>query len=186
MNAKLIVIVALLVLISGGLVSTVSFGQTTVSYPTVSYVTYRGNNVTVTDSMWTSIAYPVIYSGNFSTYNWNNSPLKNYILFDYSLKGLNPYGAEFLEAMQSIGNFTETNVTLAFKQIAPLDATNTGYTNQEKLNSGALPGFSNSTPSSFNNPRVRNNYGWIFAGGVIVSIVVLYFVFNKKKESKRS
>jgi hypothetical protein len=83
--------------------------------------------------------------------------------------------------MESIGNFTTTNVTLGFQKIAALDATGTGYTNQEKLNSGALPGFSNSTPTSFTNPSVRSLYGYIFTGIVIVSIVALYFIFNRKK-----
>ncbi|MEM0141474.1 MAG: hypothetical protein QXN66_05520 [Thermoplasmatales archaeon] len=156
-------------------------GQSTVSYPTISYQTFSGYNITITDTMWNQTVYPVIYSKNFSTYNWKDSPLKNYILFDYSLTGLNPYGAEFIEAMEAIGNLTTSNVTLAFQKIANLDATNSGYTNQEKLNAGALPGFSNSTPTSFSNPSVRNTYGWIFTGGVIVSIIALYFIFNRKK-----
>jgi hypothetical protein len=155
--------------------------QTLPSFPTISYVTFSGYNITITDTMWNQTVYSVIFSKNFSTYNWKDSPLNKYILFDYSLTGLNPYGAEFIEAMESIGNLTKANVTLAFHEIADLDATNSGYTNQEKLNAGALPGFANSTPTSFSNPSVRNTYGWIFTGGVVVSIVALYFVFNRKK-----
>ncbi len=157
------------------------YGQTTVSYPTVSYHTFDGLSVTVTDSMWNGTAYPVIYSQNFSTYNWKDSPLKDYILFDYGLKGLNPYGAQFIEAMETIGNFTTANVTLAFEEISNLHATNSSFTNQQKLNAGALPGFANSTPTSFNNPSRRALYGWIFIGAVIFSIAALYFVFNRKK-----
>lgn len=181
MNLKLIVAVILLLFLSTAVINAGSYGQSTVSYPTISYVTFSGTNITVTDSMWSSVVYPIIYSTNFSTYNWKNSPLKNYILFDYSLTGLNAYGAEFIEAMETIGNFTTFNVTIAFEQISSLDATNSGYTNQQKLNAGALPGFVNSTPSSFNNPSVRAIYGWIFSGAVIVSIIALYFVFNRKK-----
>jgi hypothetical protein len=181
-NIKLIVAIVLLLFLSTAMINSGSYGQSSVSYPTISYQTFSGVNVTITDSMWSSIAYPVIESSNFSTYNWKDSPLKNYILFDYSLTGLNPYGAEFIEAMEGIGNFTTQNVTLAFEQISSLDATNSGYTNQQKLDAGALPGFSNSTPTSFNNPSVRATYGWIFSGAVIVSIIALYFIFNRKKE----
>jgi len=182
-NRRLLVAIIVILLASVALINSQSYAQSTspVTYPTISYLTYKGVNVTVTSTMWNDTAYPVIFSKNFSTYDWKNSPLKNYILFDYGLTGLNPYGAEFIEAMESIGNFTTTNVTLGFQKIAALDATGTGYTNQEKLNSGALPGFSNSTPTSFTNPSVRSLYGYIFTGIVIVSIVALYFIFNRKK-----
>ncbi len=174
--AMIIVLLATVVIVNGG-----ANAQSSSNFPTISYKTYQGYNITVTATMWNSTVYPVIYSQNFSTYNWKQSPLKNYILFDYGLQGLNPYGAEFIEAMETIGNFTQKNVTLAFEAIAPLDATDSGYTNQAKLNAGALPGFSNSTPTSFTNPSVRSLYGWIFAGGVVVSIAALYFIFNRKK-----
>jgi len=156
--------------------------QNEVIFPTIYYTTYQGYNVTITDLDWYNIVYPVIYSSNFSTYDWKKSPLKNYILFDYSLTGLNPYGAEFILALQSIGNLTQANVTKAFQAIANLDATGDGYTNQEKLNAGALPGFYNSTPTSFNDPAVRATYGYVFTALVVVSVFILYFVFNRKKE----
>ena len=182
MNRRLFVAVIVVLLACVIVVNSQAYAQTTVTYPTINYRTYQGYNITITNSMWNDTVYPVIYSENFSNYNWKDSPSKNYILFDYGLTGLNPYGAEFIEAMESTGNLTTHNVTIAFEKIAPLDATGTGYTNQQKLDSGALPGFSNSTPTSFNNPSVRSLYGYIFAGGVVVSIVALYFIFNREKD----
>ncbi len=181
MNLKYLVVTLLILLLFVGSVNTVSHAQSSVVYPTISYHTFTGYNNTITDTEWLSVVYPIIYSANFSTYNWNDSPLKNYILFDYSLTGLNPYGAEFIEALETIGNFTSANVTLAFKQIANLDATGDGYTNQQKLDAGALPGFYNSTPGSFSIPTTRSTYGYIFGGAVIASVIILYFVFNRKK-----
>lgn len=181
MNSRLIAAALSIVLIALVVISGTPQGQSTVTYPTISYQTFKGTNVTVTDSMWNTTAYPVIYSKNFSTYDWRDSPLKNYVLFDYGLTGLNPYGVEFIEAMETLGNFTTANVTLAFQEIADLHATNSSYTNQQKLNSGALPGFANSTPTSFNNPSRRALYGWIFVGGVAFSIAALYFILNRKK-----
>ncbi len=157
--------------------------QSQAIFPTIYYTTFQGYNNSITDLNWYNIVYPVIYSSNFSTYDWKKSPLKDYILFDYSLTGLNPYGAEFIFALASIGNLTEANVTKAFQAIANLDATGDGYTNQEKLNAGALPGFYNSTPTSFSNPTVRAYYGYAFSGIVIASVIILYFAFNRKKES---
>ncbi|MEM0134916.1 MAG: hypothetical protein QXU18_06775 [Thermoplasmatales archaeon] len=182
MNRRFFVAIIVVLLASVVIVASESSAQSGATFPTITYHTFQGYTITISATEWNSTVYPVIYSKNFSSYNWKDSPLKNYILFDYGLTGLNPYGAEFIAAMESIGNFTEKNVTIAFEEIAPLDATNTGYTNQEKLNSGALPGFANSTPTSFNNPGVRSLYGWIFAGGVVVSIVALYFFFNRKKD----
>lgn len=182
MNRRLFVVIIVLLISAVVLINSQSYGQSSATYPTISYTTYQGYNITVTDTSWNTTVYPVIYSKNFSTYNWKDSPLKNYILFDYGLKGLNPYGAEFIAAMESIGNFTKTNVTLAFQKIAPMDATGTGYTNQQKLNSGALPGFSSSTPTSFSNPSIKALYGWIFLGAVVVSVGGLYFIFNRKKD----
>jgi hypothetical protein len=176
--AAIIIILLATVVIANGQ----AHAQSTVTFPTISYQTYQGYNITVTNTEWNTTVYSVIYSKNFSTYNWKDSPQKDYILFSYGLTGLNPYGAEFIQAMESIGNLTAKNVTLAFQEIAPLDATGTGYTNQVKLNAGALPGFSNSTPSSFNNPSVRSLYGYVFAGAVIVSIAALYFILNRKKD----
>ncbi len=181
MNRRFLVALIIVLLACVVVVNSQSYAKSSANFPTISYHTYQGYNITITTSEWNTTVYPVIYSSNFSHYNWKDSPLKNYILFDYGLTGLNPYGAEFLMAMESTGNLTEQNVTIAFEKIAPLDATSTGYTNQQKLDSGALPGFSNSTPTSFSNPGVRSLYGWIFAGAVIVSIVALYFLFNRKK-----
>ncbi len=182
MNRRLFAVVIIVLLSVVIVVSGQSFAQSSATFPTISYRTYQGFNITITSTDWNSTVYPVIYSQNFSSYDWKSSPDRNYILFSYGLTGLNPYGAEFISALSSTGNFTEQNVTIAFEKIAPLDATGTGYTNQQKLDSGALPGFSNSTPTSFNNPGVRSLYGYIFAGGVVVSIIALYFIFNRKKD----
>ena len=182
MNRRLFAVIVIILLAAVIVVNGQSYAQSSANYPTVTYHTFKGYTVTIIASTWNSTVYPVIFSKNFSTYNWRDSPLRNYILFDYGMTGLNPYGAEFIAAMEATGNLTEKNVTIAFEKIAPLDATNSGYTNQEKLNAGALPGFLNSTPTSFNNPSVRSLYGWIFAGGVVVSIVALYFIFNRKKD----
>ncbi|MCL5680641.1 MAG: hypothetical protein M1515_01150 [Candidatus Thermoplasmatota archaeon] len=181
MNLKHLFIAVVIVLLSTGYLN-IQGAEGASIYPTLSYTTYQGYNVTITDAQWVSIAYPVIYSSNFSTYNWKSSPNKDFILFDTSLTGLNPYGGEFIEAMEVIGNFTTANVTLAFKQIAYMDATGDGYSNQEKLNAGALPGFYNSTPYSFNNPSTRSEYGYVLIAGVIASVAILYFVFNRKKD----
>ncbi|MCL4333113.1 MAG: hypothetical protein M1290_03500 [Candidatus Thermoplasmatota archaeon] len=182
MNRRLLTAMIIILLSAVVVVSGQTYAQSSPSFPTISYQTYQGYNITITTTDWNTTVYPVIYSKNFSTYDWKSSPDKNYILFSYGLTGLNPYGAEFIVALSSTGNLTEKNVTIAFEKIAPLDATGTGYTNQEKLNAGALPGFSNSTPTSFNNPGVRSLYGYVFAGAVVVSIIALYFIFNRKKD----
>ncbi|MCL6002759.1 MAG: hypothetical protein M1556_03845 [Candidatus Thermoplasmatota archaeon] len=182
MNRRLFAAIIIVLLASVVIVDSQAYAQSSSTFPTISYKTYQGYNITISSTEWNSTVYPVIFSKNFSTYDWNDSPLKDYILFDYGLTGLNPYGAEFIAAMETTGNLTQKNVTIAFEKISPLDATNSGYTNQEKLNTGALPGFANSTPTSFTNPSVRSSYGWIFAGGVVVSIVALYFIFNRKKD----
>jgi uncharacterized protein (DUF2062 family) len=97
-NRRLLVAIIVILLTSVALINSQSYAQSTspVTYPTISYLTYKGVNVTVTSTMWNDTAYPVIFSKNFSTYDWKNSPLKNYILFDYGLTGLNPHGAEFI------------------------------------------------------------------------------------------
>jgi hypothetical protein len=152
--------------------------------PTVlpSYLYYYGAhnqscNITSTD--WTDIFATVFDDRGIINYNFSSNSTQYLIVFDVSYKGLNPYGIEYVDALSQIGNLSKANEMKAFWETANKTSLVKGYTNWQALKAGAFPGFSWSTPKILPS-NVTNEYVGIMVA-LIISVFVLYFVFNRRK-----
>ncbi len=154
--------------------------QNEVTYPTITIHMIDGKEYQITDQIWKNLIYPILYSRTITTYNWSSDPNHTYIFFDYSLKGLNAFGVQFIFALERYNNLTFATVTDALLYVKNLPSLIPGYTFGQLLNMGVLPGFPNvnikhtqPTPFYLSGP-------FIFILVMIVSVFILYFVFNKK------
>jgi hypothetical protein len=175
----IIVIISLLMVMAPftSSASTVALPAAPATLPSISY-NYNGVNYSITDSDWTSFFTHVIDNKNYVKYNFNVST-QYLIVYDLSYSGMNPYGLQFLVKLSSIGTPTLKNMTSAFNATEHESSQVKGYTNIEALNAGAYPGF------SFSKPVVKPISTEYLDVGILVAIVagmvVLYFVFNRKK-----
>ncbi len=188
MKKIFIAIILSLILIMVPAISTASptLASPPSTLPTEKYYYYNttshnctGYNVTSAD--WHAFFSKVIDNHKYVKYNWTNVTTQYSIIFDQNYSGLNPYGAEFISALSSIGSPTVNNMTVAFKDIENKSSlVNHGkYTNIKALDAGAYPGFSFSKPAVKPLVSEYEDFGIIIA--IIAGMVVLYFIFNRKK-----
>ncbi|MGC8663375.1 MAG: hypothetical protein ACP5SF_02485 [Thermoplasmata archaeon] len=151
-----------------------------VTYPSIEIHFLNGENSTITDQIWKDLVFPIFLTKTITSYNWSNDSNLQYVFFDYSLKGLNPYGAQFVLALEQYGNVTYSTVTKALLYVNQLPSvTHPGYTNGQLLNMGVLPGFSNSTIPTHNSTPFYMSIPFVVIIVLIASVFIMYFVFNK-------
>ncbi len=151
-----------------------------VKYPTAVVITDSGKVINVTDEIWKTQIYPALGDRDVTTYKWLTSTKKDYVFFDRSIKGLNPFGQDLLEALSHYDNITMVNAKEAILSIGNLDSDGDGYSNIEELRMGTLPGDPTDTPS-WEQENYTPQYGIII--GLIASVVVLHFIFRKSSSS---
>jgi len=153
-------------------------------YPTVVLYFNDGIRANITGKVWAQTIFPIVV-GMIHKYNWEKKI--KYLFFDKSLKGLNPFGLDFVRAMESHpysefeNNFPKL-VGDALKSIYNLDSDRDGYTNIEELNAGTYPGDPSDHPG-LSQKKFWDEYGgYIIMITIIASIFVLYFVFNREEK----
>ena len=153
-------------------------------YPTVTLYFSDGTSANITGKVWSGTIFPIV-EGSIHSYDWSKKI--KYLFFDKTLKGLNPYGLDFIRAMEkyTLKDF-ETNfyklVNESMSDIKNLDSDGDGYTNIEELNAGTYPGDPDDHPG-MNQEEFWNQYGgYITITVIVASIFVLYFVFNREKK----
>ncbi len=154
--------------------------QNVVTYPTITIHMIDGKEFQITDSIWKQTIYPVLYSKTITSYNWSSDSNHTYIFFDYSLKGLNAFGVQFVFALEKYNNITFATVTDALLYVKNLPSLIPGYTFGQLLNMGVLPGFSSVTIKHAQQTPFYLSIPFIFLIVMIASVFILYFVFNKK------
>ena len=153
-------------------------------YPTITLYFSDGKHANITGKIWSGTVFPIII-GVIKSYNWEKKI--KYLFFDKSLKGLNPYGLDFVRAMEEYtyddyqNNFTKI-VNGALKETANLDSDGDGYTNSQELNAGTYPGDPNDHPGKKVTEGIEKYTGYIILGVLIISVFILYFVFGREKE----
>jgi len=180
--------IALLLLLSAGLVS----AEEESPYPTITVIFSDGHVYDINGKMWSMTIIPYIIGlvKNDTGFDWQKHGGANKIFFDSSLKGLNPYGADFVNALSRYTSEEfENNVFLVlsktFNDTANMDSDRDGYTNIEELGKGTYPGDPKSYPGQGEKSFWEENEGYIIILVLIASIFVLYFVFNKESEKER-
>lgn len=183
-SACMLIIAPLIVLIlMGSSLSSASIPTLSPPPSTLPGFTYyiegsQGVHYTITDLEWKELFKDIIDNSSYVSFNWSTNLTQYLIIFDLSYTGLNPYGMQFVLALSTIGFDSVANMSKAFNMTRNEPSQISGYTNIQALNSGAYPGFSWSVPIK----KANNNdlyYGILI--GIAASIVVLYFVFNRKK-----
>ncbi len=154
-------------------------GTGNVTYPSIVIHFLNGNNTTITDQIWKGIIFPIFLTKTITTYNWSNDSNLKYVFFDYSLTGLNPFGVQFVFALESYNNVSFKTVTNALLYVIKLPSQHPGYTNGQLLNMGVLPGFANSTIPVHNAVPFYISIPFIVIIVLIASVFILYYVFNK-------
>ncbi len=149
--------------------------------PGITYYIENSNGVhyTVVDSEWKSFFKDVIDNSSYVSYNWSSNLTQYLIVYDLSYKGMNQYGQALITALTTIGFPSIANMSKAFNITQNKSSQISGYSNIQALDAGAFPGFSWSVPIK-NNSSMDNIYFGIL-GAIVASIVVLYYVFNRKK-----
>lgn len=159
-------------------------------FPTITLIFSDGKVADVTGKMWSTSILPYL-EGRINGYNWEQHPDRSkYIFFDKSLKGLNPYGLDFVKAMETAtyeefkNNIFEV-VNMAMNKTANMDSDHDGYSNIVELEKGTFPGFADSHPGANEKSFWIEYEGYIVITVLILSVFVLYFVFNKLSEKEK-
>ncbi len=153
-------------------------------YPTITLYFSDGKSANITGKVWAGTVFPVV-EGMITKYNWADKI--KYLFFDKSLKGLNPYGVDFVRAMEKhtyaqFENDFYKVISDAIQATNNTDSDGDGYPNEMELNAGTYPGDPNSYPKSHEVQFWEENQGWIIITSIIASIFILYFVFNREKD----
>ena len=149
------------------------------TFPTVKYYYGNDKSCAITTSDWTSIFTNVFDDRSIIAYNFSSNSTQYLIVFDITYQGLNPYGVEYVNALSHTGNLSKKHELEAFWKTANETSLVSGYTNWKALSAGAFPGFSWSRPKILPNYLTEEYVGAMVA--VVVSVFVLYFVFNRRK-----
>ncbi len=153
-------------------------------YPTITLYFADGKSTNITGKVWASTVFPIV-EGMITQYNWA-SKIK-YLFFDSTLKGLNPYGVDFVRAIEkhTYAEYENNFYRVVGDALAATNSTDSdgdGYTNQQELEAGTYPGNPDSYPKSHEQQFWEEYQGWIVLISIIASIFVLYFVFNREKD----
>ncbi|MEM0158383.1 MAG: hypothetical protein QW812_02595 [Thermoplasmataceae archaeon] len=182
-----LIIALLLILSIPGLSAAAS--QPTLNLPPSSLPTYTyyvngtSNRFTITDADWSTFFTNIIDNKTYVKYNWSANATQDLIIFDLSYSGLNYYGMQWVFQLSLIGSPSLKNMSKAFNATADMKSlvSSGGHylTDIEALNSGAYPGFTWSHPRVPSLATEYRNIGIIVA--IIISMFVLYYVFNRRK-----
>ncbi len=156
----------------------VAGAQNEVTYPSITVHFLNGTNSTITNSIWKDLIFPILFSKTISKYNWSNDPQAKYVFFTYDLAGLNPFGVQFVFALEKYTNISYYSVTEALLYVRDLPSMHPGYTNGQCLDMGVLPGFPNSPMKSPQVPFYLS-IPFIVLIILIASVFIMYYVFNK-------
>ena len=158
-------------------------GNVKTPYPTITLYFSDGRYANITGKVWAGTVFPVV-EGLIHGYNWVKKI--RYLFFDQSLKGLNPYGLDFVSAMEKypyseFENHFYQLIADALQATNNTDSDGDGYSNQVELNAGTYPGNASSYPKNSETQFWEEYQGYIIVGIIMASIFVLYFVFNREK-----
>ncbi len=153
-------------------------------YPTITIYTSDGVKENITGKAWGGTIFPYI-EGRIKSFDWTKKI--RYLFFDKSLKGLNPYGLDFVRAIEKSTSKDFNNniyqvLNKALEDTAKIDSDGDGYSNQKELNSGSYPGFADDYPGKNTKNTIEDYMGYIIIGSIIGATFVLYFIFNREKE----
>ncbi len=182
-RAVITLVIASLLLFSTGFVNAQEKEKS--AYPTITVTFADGKVYNITGKMWGATIYPYI-EGRIKSFNWINKI--TYLFFDRTLKGLNPYGLDFVRALE-MHTYKEFNKNIflvigeALNATDYLDSDHDGYLNIQELNNGTYPGDPNDYPGKNQKSFWEENQGYIIIGVIMASVFVLYFVFNREEKS---
>jgi len=171
--------ISVIMLSEAGAIGLGNSGTGNVTYPSIVIHFLNGKNTTITDQIWKGVIFPIFLTKTITTYNWSNDSNLKYVFFDYSLTGLNPFGVQFVFALETYNNVSFKTVTDALLYVIKLPSQHPGYTNGQLLNMGVLPGFANSTIPVHNETPFYISIPFIVIIVLIASVFILYYVFNK-------
>jgi len=148
------------------------------AYPNITIHLINGKTYSITDKVWKDQIMPfILYDRQIAKFNWSTTNESNYIFFDYSFRGLNPFGAEFIFALERYTNVTNATISDALLAVRPLPSVNAPYTNGQALDLGILPGLPST--SLIKSSNVSQYYPEIVIISLIVLVVILHYVFKK-------
>jgi len=181
MRYRTIITMLLIVSMSFVLMDNIEAGA---NYPQIFISIDSGGTYNMSWQSWSNVMD--IISDTYDA-DWGNNSNIDYILFDKNIDGVNRYGADFIQELKKISSIdllNEDNVTLwtqtmksVILNIQDLDSDGDGYSNEEELNAGSLPGFSDDTPEDVEVDNTNMEFAVI--GILIISVIILYFVFNR-------
>ncbi|MEM0160531.1 MAG: hypothetical protein QW258_02005 [Thermoplasmata archaeon] len=149
-----------------------------ISYPNITIHLINGKTYSLTSSYWKNYIMPFIfYDRQIAKFNWSTTNESNYIFFDYSLRGLNPFGAEFIFALERYSNVTNATIVDALLAVRPLPSVNAPYTNGQALDLGILPGLPST--SLIKSSNISQYYPEIVIISLIAVVIILHYVFKK-------
>ncbi len=149
-----------------------------ISYPNITIHLINGKTFSITSQYWKDHILPfVLYDRQIAAFNWSTTNESEYIFFDYSLRGLNPFGAEFIFALERYSNVTNATIVDALLAVRPLPSVNAPYTNGQALDLGILPGLPST--SLIKSTNISDYYPEIVIISLIVLVIILHYVFKK-------
>ncbi|MGC8497535.1 MAG: hypothetical protein ACP5NL_06030 [Thermoplasmata archaeon] len=148
------------------------------SFPNITIHFINGKTYSITGQDWKNHIMPfILYDRQVSKFNWSTTNEANYIFFDYSLRGLNPFGAEFIFALERYSSVTNATIVDALLAVRPLPSVNAPYTNGQALDLGILPGLPST--SLIKSTNVAQYYPEIVIISLIALVIILHYVFKK-------
>ena len=156
-----------------------------VPYPNIIITMADGVLENISGKIWAGTIIPFVQGRVSKLFHWGERI--KYLFFDKSLKGLNPYGVDFIRAMEeSTSKEIEKNVYIviskALNATANLDSDGDGYTNMKEIESGTYPGFADSYPGKNAKNETNNYIGYATIAAIMGATFVLYFIFNREKK----
>ena len=153
-------------------------------YPSVIVYFSDGVSENISGKVWADTIFPIV-EGMIHNFSWGKKI--KYLFFDKSLKGLNPFGLDFVRAMETHTS-KEFNTDFpklvgdSLESIYNKDSDRDGYSNIEELNAGTYPGDPNDHPGTVQEKFWDQYGGYTLITVIVLSIFVLYFVFNREKK----
>lgn len=183
-------VISILILSTGASIAATGAPSTLPTPPTTLpsftyYVDGANSHYSISSSNWTLFFSSVLDNRTIvSGYNWSSNTTQDLVVFDLSYTGLNYFGMELVNELSLLNDSpTAKNFTNAFLKIenekSLVKYGGSTLTNIRALQLGAFPGFSWGYPRV--NPLYVDYRDAAILIGVVVSMFILYFVFNRRK-----